>query len=495
MLSAFSRGDVDDPGVHASFRLFARVFTLPILADLAVRDPAGSEKTVLFALSLCVFVWPGSVVLVTAMAAAFFAAWTPELDGEHGYVAAVVSGTVLVAVTSLLVVERRWPTPVDLYAVLRTPAQVVAFTLFFAGFAKINRDFLDHRVSCGGVYYLWLREWPGLSFLPTGAGAKTAAILGSMLFEMMGPLFLVSPRTRKLGLVFTWAVLFGICALPRAVYFTFAGLFWACSLFFVEPRWLVGRKGERALPSGRAARWRAALSFPLAAAGLFVLARATAEVTDVLSWQLYAWRVIGLVVILQVAAKVGAAWWREARDGGPAATSTEGGLLLAQTGWRRHGLRAAVLVLPVIMIFNEVSVYIGLDHRPALRMASNARLVPVGGNHLIFQPVPTLPFTADVEIVASDVAGLPPGHHLAKPLFDELTARARAGSRVVFRVSGGDPQELVIDGEEKRSGSLLARILPLKPYVPRTEANYCPKAEPGLSRRETLQRMKRRLGR
>lgn len=296
--------------------------------------------------------------------------------------------------------------------------------------------------------------------------------------------------------------------MPRAVYFTFAGLFWICSLFFVEPEALLGpaRLKERASAWARAGleRWwggRPVLVWAvlfvvglLPAAMLFVLVKETEGEMDVLSWPHYAWRVVGLVVMLAVASSVGARWWRARQAVAVRVSSPTIAVDAPPSGWRRFVPAVLAVVFPGLMILNEVSVYVGLDHRPALRMASNAVLVPVGGNHLVFQPVPTFSFTADVEVLSVTGGSMPVGHHMARPLFEELVSRLPSGARVTYRMSDNETKELVVE-EGRRSGSLVARILPLRPYRPATEPAYCPKSEPGLSFRETMRRMKRRVGR
>jgi hypothetical protein len=56
---------------------------------------------------------------------------------------------------------------------------LLVIALFFAGFAKLNRDYFDLDLSTGAVLYEWLRQNPALFFLHGGrVGSWTGIIAG-----------------------------------------------------------------------------------------------------------------------------------------------------------------------------------------------------------------------------------------------------------------------------------------------------------------------------
>lgn len=483
-----------DPSSRA-LKLFARAWSLPLIADSADRAAGGVDHAIVLALALLVLCFPGVVSLsVLALGYILVIAQHPFAEWMvHEYIAVTVHGAVLLSGLVTLG-QRKLPDAVDLVVLLRWPLRAITAAIFFAGLAKVNSDFLDPRISCGGVYYLWIREWPGLGFLPTGDGVKRVVIGATLVMEMVGPVLLWPRRTRPVGVALIWMLALGLSSNARAIYFEFIGLFWACSLFWLDPAVLQGAADRlasvaqrlRALVPARTgpAEWVVALLKVVAAAvfgTLVQIGRGSHDEAPLI----YVWLIAGLVAITSVAAAVILAL-RSPPGVDPR---------LARAGSEVAG-RAWILVLiaPLFVLFNEGIVYVGLPHRPALKMASNANMGPAGTNHLLLPRIPALPAFADVRILRSNLRGLRRGDHLSWiVLRHKLVGHPEARIRYELPSGAIETLETEQDALAAASRSRLVELFGLAPYRPHAGRILCDKAEPGRSKTETRREMRDRL--
>lgn len=485
--------------MHASsqtFKLFVRAWSLPLIADSAYHPSGHDAHAIVFVLALLALCFP-SVASLVVLAVGYTAVVAREPFTSwpvHQYIASSVHCAVLLS-GLIVLMHRRLPVAADLVVLLRWPLRAIAAAVFFAGLVKINSDFLDPRISCGGVYYLWIREWPGLGLLPTSDGAKRVAIGATLVIELLGPVLLWWRRTRLVGLTLIWTLAIGLSSNTRAVYFEFIGLFWACSLLWLDPAVLQGTAerlaglGARALAPLRArtrhAVWIIALLKAVVAAAFaaFVQIERDRHLTSLL---IYVWLIGGLVTLASVTMAVIVSLRSPAIDLDPqlARRSSE----VVGRAW------VVVLLAPAFVLFNEATVYVGLPHRPALKMASNSNMGPAGTNHLLLPHIPALPEFADVRILRSNLRGLRAGDHVPWLLLRHALV-GHPEARIRYEVAGGPVQQMASASDvlAVASRSRLVELFGLAPYRPNTKRILCEKAEPGRSLNETMRAMGKRL--
>jgi hypothetical protein len=272
---------------------------------------------------------------------------------------AIVAGAAVVAVRGrrLTLDRAEW---------LRTFAPPVRWSLvglyFFAVFHKLNRDWFDPAVSCGTEFYL--RQRDVFSFLPASEWAVQGGIWGSFAVEAAIPLLLAFERSRHagvlLGLVFHWA----LAANPLRAFFNFSSMLFAVFVLFLSADRVAAfadRLGRRRI---HLLRGLVVVVFGVwAAAELMGPAEA---LPDSRAAGRIAWYVWGSVLTgLAVAVVAG-----RARSAGPSPA------LFAL----RHPLLALV---PVLVVLNGLSPYLGLHTTANWAMFSNLRTEGGRSNHLI----------------------------------------------------------------------------------------------------------------
>lgn len=269
-------------------------------------------------------------------------------------------------------------------ALLRAIVPVVrvelAILYAFAVLHKLNTDFLNPAVSCASTQYAQIAGM--YPILPQGAWVDHTVIWGTLLVEAAIPIMLFVRRTRLLAVVLGALFHFLLTLNPAHVFFDFTSVLLAVYFLFVPlDYWAAAREGRlrwaplqtlrertgarRMIPAGRALL--AALAALLIGAYLLRLAPDYGEVWDVMResvrmvWVLYFVALLAIFVRALRRANVPAA--SRAYDRGP-------------LPW------AVAAVVPVLLVVNGMSPYLGLKTEASFSMFSNLR-TEVVSNHLL----------------------------------------------------------------------------------------------------------------
>jgi hypothetical protein len=370
------------PLAARSLHLIIRCLAILVITDVADRDSAGVRHWLELGCGLLALLWPSTITLLVLAAICLGVSFVEPFTSwyVHHYVAATLHAVVCASVLLVVVTKRRMPMEPELLELIRTPFRWVAFAVVFAGLAKLNRDFLDPRISCGGVYYLWAQEWPGLRVLPDTNGAKSAVIALTLGGELLGPLLLLARRTRAVGLALLWFLTLGLCANTRAIYVEFIGLFWVASLLWLDPRVLDGAAELLARVSQRLGAplgVKLKIAAALAIAVLIELGRGRHDAVPLI----YLWLSAGLAMVLAVTAAV----LLSARMSHTTPEAADPPVLSRR-------LRMILLIMPLAMLCNEARLYLGWPSKPTLTMAANFVITEHETNHLLLSRIPHLAF-------------------------------------------------------------------------------------------------------
>ncbi len=464
--------------------MFAFCFAWFILTDRAQRGQLDAWTIGLCVPAVLVMLRPSSLLLMLWLAGVqltwFTVNWAAGRPMVHWYIQATGMTVVSAGVAALVarqLLDRQLPRidTADLIAAIRGPTRwILAIGIFFTGLAKMNESFLDPDVSCAAVYYKHLLLNPLFRWLPEGIVGDWFAIVMTVFCEVIGPILLVIPRTRAVGVASLWVLFLALFMNYRSYYFEFAGLFFSLMLLWLATSlwasifelwsrarsalvtwlpWAVGR----AL-STRGWFFALAVGAALTTLGGFLSRKALLELAR--------WSSTLLLLLVALSAL----------------------LAVIRLHWRlperrpTTKLARAVWLVTALFVFNEGTPYVGLWHSPALIMAANLRLNPMASNHVIFKPVPTLPFSEDIEIVDGRATKLPTGRHMPWPLFAYQMAR-RPDAEVTYRVAPDGPVQTIKGSELTWSLSRpLAWIFQLRPYQEAgNQPMVCPYPPPSVS--------------
>jgi hypothetical protein len=464
--------------VQFHWTVFAFLWSISILADRLKRGVYEEPQHILV-VGACAFVLLKPTCIRRFILFSFIhLCWIGSIWSQHTmvhwYIAATMHAATVLATLEYLIRNRKFPKSLhDLWPSLKRAAQTIAAGgLFFAGFAKWNIDFLDPHTSCGGIYYLWYRRIPGLAFLPDSMAARQIAAYLAAVLETIGPILMVLPWTRRAGITLSWLVLLALAVNPRSHYFEFAGLFFACSIFFLSTHevyrarlrcWWRLRKLlssftrlRRALGDSRLVALGSLLAILLTVAREIVLPHQT-----LLEGFRVLWVFSALLLVFNLSLFM--------RPAPKCATP------------KTWALKTAFLI-PLLFVAKESSVYIGLTHRPALTMAANAAFTPAYSNHLLLDPLPTLHWLHDVHILESSTPALPKKKHMPWSLFRNLMYN-NPDAKVRYSLNSAPPQEVVSANDPRlQSPSFIGEILPIHPYSSNQGPRVCGKPPPGISR-------------
>lgn len=276
---------------------------------------------------------------------------------------------------------------------LRTPALAMCALCFFAaGFAKLNLDFIDERLSCASVFYSYQIAVPPYSWLlPDSATGRNLAIGGTLVMEALGPLLLLFRRTRRVGFFLCFVMMFLLGTNSRARYYVFVGPFLA--LLTLAFRWEDLADGWKRIP-----RW-VVVTAQVGLVLWIVLAMTRGEVRENLVTRHLTARI--LVVPAMLALGVAGLF-----------------LPLSERGaspWRRLAWAPVAFML----VF-ETLPYFGLKSPRNFTMAANHRMGPAYSNHLLLPAVLPMPF--DYEAAREALGSLRPPR---KPLVANCPKRRR----------------------------------------------------------------------
>ncbi len=363
---------------HRAFAGFSFLWASATLFHFASFDKWGDSlhEFVLAATAVWLLARPSSVprlVLLATVQLYTVALDLPEVS-NHWLFTAFVNLTILTA--WLLVTARRRSFGVTSGELLHTFAPVARMELvglyFFVVLHKLNTDYFDPDTSCGaGFYQLHDERFP---FLPNSSTFEVGSLYLTILAEAAIPMLLCTNRGRNLGILVALTFHTVIGFNPVSGFYNFSSMLYAM-LFLFAPEDLASRfvalwRGlrTRALGSVRrgalALTWRTGLLFgALAAAGLGLLTFLDRALDDqfLLVWGVYSAVLISLFVILV------------ARGG----TNDLIGNRLFELR------RPQLLWLPLLVVLNGLSPYLGLKTESSFAMFSNLRTEGKESNHLL----------------------------------------------------------------------------------------------------------------
>ena len=362
---------------------------------------------------------------------------------------------------------------------LAAPAIRVGVIILY-GFAvlhKLNTDYFDPAVSCGPQLFREMGDH--IPFLPTGAWIEWPGIAGSLVAEGTIGLLLLFRRTRALaiaiGLIFHGMLVFhfnlyvaSFTALIFSLFALFLPLPYVAQITRWRPRPIVARYAPLAI----------AMLVIIGIAGLaWGRGSATPEelrelVASTIGPLLRIVITIYAAIIVVLGLRV--IWTVRPFPAGDAVF--------------RFG-HPAFMVMPVLLLFNGLSPYLGLKTQTSFSMFSNLRTELRSTNHF-FMPVGLrlADFQEQMVIVEESTSPALQGHCTTKewiPLFELRRAAAEDNSdafRVVYR-HVGDTQRIVaarageadpLAAEVFDAPSLLQRkLMYFRPVPPHGEACSC----------------------
>jgi hypothetical protein len=248
----------------------------------------------------------------------------------------------------------------------------------WATFHKLNRDYFDPQVSCAalmgdalGAHY---------NFLPSGDGARRAAIFGSILLEALIPLCLSVKRLRVPGILLGVAfhIVLTLSPYPTTRVYNFSALLFALYFLF----------GPEDLPERLRAVWtRLVAAQPwLGSVRARTLLRASGA---------------GLALVIGAGTlnRAESAFWHRVLVGVPVvvflayATVVLAAFLLALRGGRHrlpdlrtlYGVRPWLVPACLLVFLNGLSPYIGLKTETSFAMYSNLRTEGGATNHFLIR--------------------------------------------------------------------------------------------------------------
>ncbi len=271
-----------------------------------------------------------------------------------------------VNLTWLLAIAHAWrrggrfpPQGGPLLEAVRTPLLVgVALFYLWAGFWKLNQDYLRPEVSCAVAFWQNLLEQ--FRWLPDGAGLRRAVIWTTLLAELVAPVLLLVRRTRcsaALALI-GFHTLLGLDAIRR--FANFSSMMFALLLLYVPPAAPARLRGALPVLAGRAwlaGRVAAASYAALVAASLLAGPRAPLYLDGRwVVWLAYAGLLLAVVALAAAIT--------------PAERRTPASLRVA---W----------IFPALVFVNGLSPILGIKNRTSWQMYSNLRLEAEASNHFL----------------------------------------------------------------------------------------------------------------
>lgn len=317
---------------------------------------------VLLAAAGALFLAPSSIPALAGFATvqAVFHVLAANRPWNHGLFMALVNLTILAAIFHRRARGGRAGSAGDRDALVETfgpPIRLGLIALYLMTFThKLNTDFLNPEVSCAG----WLLGFLGRAYrvVPVAEWSIVGSIWGTLVVELTVPLLLCFRRTAYVGLAIgagfhlflsQFGGLHGFAAMLCAVYF----LFLPCDF--------------TARVTARTARWpdpglRATLIGVGAALLVWKLLGRVAHLPHIYRG-LVLWDVWLLAVVVVFGREIGRTW-RVPADFG------------LRPRW------APLWAMPVVVVLNGLSPYVGLKTETSWAMYSNLR-TETRGNHLL----------------------------------------------------------------------------------------------------------------
>ena len=327
----------------------------------------------------------------------------------------------------------------------------VLLLYFFVTLHKLNRDFFDPEVSCGGTLFNMMVD--NAPVLAESSLVQIGCIAATLLFEAGIPVLLMFQRTRALGIVVGFFFHLVIGFVPHGGVYSFSALMMALFFLFIPAQSVqgLGDMAERLLTR---------LSIPRAGAVYRILAMA--GVTATVAVWVWGWHRAGHLSM----AKVGFAQWlawsaillfaflAAVRSNTVPWTSFQVAIWPA---------RPVLWLFPLLITLNGFSPYLGSKTQTSFAMFSNLRTENGRSNHLFLAGVPQIwSYQRDiVTIVRSDqyVFERLRQKDLQLPYFEFQThlSNIEDDLEVVFLLNG-EPRKV-----ERVDGQLSADSEPLDP--------------------------------
>jgi len=381
---------------NGRFQLFSFLYALAILAYYAqIWHAFGANLATLTVVVAAVVLWrPGSIAGFLVLTGSQVLSALSELQAvnTNRLLLLFAGGTILVIWVDAVVTGRRLRIPGEelmarLEPVLRVELLVV---YFFSFWHKLNRDFLDPQLSCGTALFAQLqRAVPILP--PPPADVAALSIYATLVLEAGIPLLLIVRRTRALGVVVGWLFHF---ILGVGGFYSFSATMMALLLLYAPPT-LSERLAEQwpRLSLWRSDAWRPIGGTIWGVAGVllaiwYVTHREPSDsmVIDAARLWRYGldpvfWHVFWLYLFPL------AAFAYLMRTGTESIPLSE--LLV--------GPHRRYLVLPLVLVVNGLSPYLGLKTETSFAMYSNLRTEGGESNHLVMRrPFYIAPYQADL---------------------------------------------------------------------------------------------------
>ncbi len=309
---------------------------------------------VLLVTSLALLAVPRSVVALAVFACtqAVFHVLASNRPWNHGLFMAMANVAILAAIARCLVERRGGATAPDSERILDTFAPALRASLvalyLMTFFHKLNADFVDPAVSCAGTLLGWLNIH--YRVLPLDTWAVVGSIWATLFVELTVPVLLCFRRTAALGLALGAG--FHLFLSQYGGLHGFAAMLFAFYFLFLPRAFTV---------TGRGVDWRVVL--PAAAVLWAVLGWAGVPhiYRGLVLWD--AW-LLGVVVLFR----------RELM-----------GLWTMQWDFTLRSRWAPMALLPLVVVLNGLSPYVGLKTETSWAMYSNLR-TEVRPNHFLVPP-------------------------------------------------------------------------------------------------------------
>lgn len=414
-----------DGALETHAALFFRCFAIVLFFDRAVRGTTdGPHVFVTSTCALALASFPQSraaLCLLASSHASWFIGGYAHSTMVHWAVGFLGTATVLLALlvhAPRMWRERVWPSNGELFSTLRPIlCAIVLVGLPAAGFAKLNRGFLDPELSCGALYYSIQRTVFPYSLLPGTEWARAGAIGFTICAELVAPWFLLHRRTRPVAVVVVSTFLFVIGTNPENDLYEFSGLFLAYGLAFA-PSAPLAEQSERLMGVFAKARSRLAQidAVRVAGMGAVVVTALVAGDVGLHAHRLWVCRALFVVSVPLVASMVVRATWQARKT---------------RASWPT--LHPILVVVPLVYFINEALPYVGLSHMPSMKVAGNATFNVAFSDHVVVRRVPRFAFNRPVTILESNDDRMRRGATFPWIVFAHLMAE-RPNSDVRFRV-------------------------------------------------------------
>lgn len=364
------------PADPAPLHVFAWLWAAGMVSHMAsYSEPVQPITLIMFALACAVLFGWRPMAAFYGLLLVHFVYVIDRLPGvpNHSILAAGVDLTILAVGVHGVVSARGLA--VDALRVYRTFAPVLRIELlvlyFFVVFHKLNAGFFDSRFSCGAFMYLRLAG--EYVFLPVGEWVRPWAIWLTILVETAIPLMLIARRTRLMGLALAFCFHFALAMDPGDVVFNFSGILLAFFFIFMPDKFATSIRAvlttarQKWLPSGgMPPLMRTAVIVPTA----LLLASLIFRNAIPTGWTFEESRAVWAVYAACVLCVCIAALQLRRLEFAPARE-----LFVVRS--------PALLVIPVLLVFNGVLPYLGLKTETSFAMYSNLHTENGRTNHYL----------------------------------------------------------------------------------------------------------------